>query len=241
MAYIAEEEEEEEEEAASPWPASKDLPEAPAGMRLASKSGPVTGEWDHWRAPLSPRPSAEAAVHWSRVTPRTGNPLVEEGGDAKMESTTARQLHREDESTRSAVTSEPEQVTDGDGMPDDELREGEKCEAISTFLLQQGFSDVNAKKRLGSKMYAYPLHVVAEWGDSQLAAFLLEEGADPRLRNSSGHTPVEVAVRNDSGGSHAEVIRVLSEALPTTAGEKNGKRRLFGLMGRSGSSSCKPD
>merc|ERR1712045_1035095 len=60
-------------------------------------------------------------------------------------------------------------------------------EAIATFLVENGFADINAKRR---RMLSttYPLHVAAELGDGKLVGFLLEEGADPMRRNSSGRT-----------------------------------------------------
>lgn len=118
----------------------------------------------------------------------------------------------------------------------DALREREKREAVATFLAQQGFIGVNAKRK-GTKQSTFPLHVAAERGDGRLVLFLLEEGADPALRNSSGQTPAEVALQKGRGGSHAEVLKILPDALPLEPTDSAPRRslslRLFGSIGRS--------
>jgi hypothetical protein len=119
----------------------------------------------------------------------------------------------------------------------DALRERERREAVATFLGQQGFVGVNARRK-STKQSTFPLHVAAERGDFRLASFLLEEGADPALRNSSGQTPAEVALQRDRGGSHAEVLKVLPDAPPQVASSYSAPRRslsmrLFGVVGRS--------
>jgi len=118
----------------------------------------------------------------------------------------------------------------------DALREREKREAVATFLAQQGFTGVNAKRR-STKQGTFPLHVAAERGDRRLVWHLLEEGADPSLRNCSGQTPAEVALERDRGGSHAEVLAVLHAAPPVERADSAPRRslslRLFGIVGRS--------
>lgn len=87
-------------------------------------------------------------------------------------------------------------------------RERDRKAAVAAFLKEHGFAKVGTKKRSLLKT-TYPLHVAAQKGYSHVVAMLLDEGADPRKRNSSGKTAQEVAEECNRHGSHAAVLCVL--------------------------------
>mmetsp|Transcript_71681 Transcript_71681/g.180892 ORF Transcript_71681/g.180892 Transcript_71681/m.180892 type:complete len:381 (-) Transcript_71681:185-1327(-) len=87
--------------------------------------------------------------------------------------------------------------------------EDQQREVLRAFLAQNGFSKVNGKRRKRMRA-AYPLHVAVEQADERIVRFLLEERADPSLRNSAGLTPLEVAQKCNSTGSHVAVVEVLA-------------------------------
>merc|ERR1711972_399621 len=109
-------------------------------------------------------------------------------------------------------------------MGNDESKEvvHSKMETIKAFLQEHGFSGVTAKRR---KLFraTYPLHVAAELGEDRIVALLLEEGADPTQKNSSGQTPAQVAQKRNSKDSHASVLQSLAAA-EAGAGDKSRSR-----------------
>merc|ERR1712139_6723 len=56
------------------------------------------------------------------------------------------------------------------------------------------------------------LHVAAQHGNEQTVIFLLEEGANPALKNSAGHTALQVAQMANKGHTHMGCIRALAGA-----------------------------
>merc|ERR1712066_806318 len=81
----------------------------------------------------------------------------------------------------------------------------------SAFLKENKFKDLTAPKKTMFKT-TYPIHCAAKHGDEQMVKMLLEEGVDPRQKNSSGKTAVQVAQKNNQEGSHAGVLRCLGGA-----------------------------
>jgi len=111
-------------------------------------------------------------------------------------------------------------------------REGERLEqeqrmkrkaALDEFYQRYGFDGVNQSRKGGACQVlkpnvTYPLHQAAELGNEQLVEYLLQEGAQVNLMNSSKLTAAQVAKKKDKGGSHAEVLRVLGQALKASSG-----------------------
>lgn len=75
-------------------------------------------------------------------------------------------------------------------------------------LLQCG-ADVNAAGWGGNR----PLHYAAYSGDKDCVHALLDNGADPRVKNDDDQTPQQVALAN----KHPEIASILREAQESTA------------------------
>lgn len=82
--------------------------------------------------------------------------------------------------------------------------------AVADFLVENDFTSVT-QKRTKMMFSTYPLHVAAEQGEALMVRYLLEEGADRQLKNSTGRTPGQVARRKNKDNSHDEVLRALGE------------------------------
>jgi hypothetical protein len=80
---------------------------------------------------------------------------------------------------------------------------------IENFLKSHGYSGVNAKRTRFFKS-KYPLHTAVKLVSPDIARLLLWAGADPGVKNSSGLTPRQLALRRNVGNSHNELINVLS-------------------------------
>merc|ERR1712232_1008235 len=90
------------------------------------------------------------------------------------------------------------------------LTEERKCK-VAEFLQEHGFKDVaSAKKAFLST--TYPLHCAAEKGQEDMVKMLMEEGADPAQKNSSGKTAAQVAQKKGRSGSHDKVLQALGGA-----------------------------
>merc|ERR1711879_59241 len=100
----------------------------------------------------------------------------------------------------------------GDFPSDAQVREQlsmQRRELVESFLREHGYSDVNAKRRCGLFKTKYALHSAVKENDRDVVRGLLNSGADPRLKNSKGQTPLQLAQKSDRGGSHADVIACL--------------------------------
>merc|ERR1712217_811569 len=82
---------------------------------------------------------------------------------------------------------------------------------IMGFLKDHGYTDVNAPKKTMLKT-KYPIHTAAKTGDPKIVAALLEEGADPGQKTSTGQTAAQVAQQKNTESSHANVLRTLGGA-----------------------------
>lgn len=94
------------------------------------------------------------------------------------------------------------------------LESAQKQEMLRSFLSGAGFTDVNEKKKEKSSMFSsgftYPLHAAVKANDVNMVQLLLQAGADRTLSNSKKVTPLAIAQKLDKGGSHREIITVLS-------------------------------
>merc|ERR1719217_640223 len=77
----------------------------------------------------------------------------------------------------------------------DELR-------LKKFLSDHGHAGINAKrtKMMKSK---YPLHTAVKLADADMVKLLLAAGADPKLANSAGETPKQLARKMNKNESHS--------------------------------------
>merc|ERR1711997_68043 len=80
-------------------------------------------------------------------------------------------------------------------------QERERKALVATFLKEHGYSSVAAPKKTMLKT-KYPIHTAAKTGDSKIVAALLEEGANPTHKDSSGQTAAQVAFKKNKNGSH---------------------------------------
>ncbi|CAE7191348.1 iga [Symbiodinium natans] len=82
---------------------------------------------------------------------------------------------------------------------------------VMAWLKKQGFSGINTVKKSFFSS-TYPLHKAAEVGNAKMVKLLLEQGANPALKNSAGKTAQEVVMLKKKGESHKEVLSLLSDA-----------------------------
>jgi len=101
----------------------------------------------------------------------------------------------------------------------------ERRETVKDFYKRNGFRDANWPRHSGCSFWpaaastTYPLILAAERGDPRLVSMLLQEGANPNLRNSAKQTALQAAVKkNNKAGSHDKVIRLLRNAANPSAG-----------------------
>mmetsp|Transcript_46802 Transcript_46802/g.100051 ORF Transcript_46802/g.100051 Transcript_46802/m.100051 type:complete len:294 (+) Transcript_46802:92-973(+) len=80
---------------------------------------------------------------------------------------------------------------------------------VQPFLAEHGFSGVNVARRRLLLRKSYPLHVAVRRNDPATVQLLLMAGAKPQLADSSGRTPLALAVRLDHHGSHMLIIATL--------------------------------
>jgi len=95
--------------------------------------------------------------------------------------------------------------------------------ALDEFYQRYGFDGVNQPRKGGACQViktnvTYPLHRAAELGNEQLVEYLLQEGAQVNQMNSSKLTAAQVAKKKDKDGSHAEVLRLLGQAIKAPSG-----------------------
>ncbi|CAE7228830.1 VAC14, partial [Symbiodinium sp. CCMP2456] len=77
---------------------------------------------------------------------------------------------------------------------------------VMAWIKKQGFTGINnAKKSFFSS--TYPLHKAAEVGNAKMVKLLLEQGANPALKNSAGKTAQEVVLQKKKGESHKEAVK----------------------------------
>jgi len=94
----------------------------------------------------------------------------------------------------------------------------ERRRALKQFLHKHGFEGVNDSKRVCLLWRSYPLHVAVQKNNLRVVEMLLAEGADPRLKNSSGLTAAEVAQRKNKKGKQATTVQILQSAAKGAAG-----------------------
>jgi len=88
----------------------------------------------------------------------------------------------------------------------------ERRRALKQFMHKHGFEGVNDSKRVCLLWRSYPLHVAVQKNNLRVVEMLLAEGADPRLKNSSGLTAAEVAQKKNKKGKQATMVQILQSA-----------------------------
>lgn len=91
--------------------------------------------------------------------------------------------------------------------------------AVAGFLKEWNFSSVSAPRKKLMKT-SYAIHKAAKLGNAEMVVMLLQEGADPKLKDSRGKTAAQIAASKDSKGSHAAVMMLLGgqQTQPTVGG-----------------------
>jgi len=129
---------------------------------------------------------------------------AEEGTQCKLEEAEERRQHdhEEVEPAEAAHGMEPERLA----------WEQKRKTLVRAFLKEHGYNDdVNAPKRTKLKT-KYPIHTAAKIGNPQIVAALLEEGANPVQKDSSGKTAAWIAQSKNKKGTHANVLVMLGGA-----------------------------
>jgi len=88
-------------------------------------------------------------------------------------------------------------------------RDNKDIKILLHFLSQHGFHEVNERK-VDLHGWRYPLHVAVLEDDATVVRLLLEAGANPKVRSTSGSTPLDKAKKS---GDRAEIIAILQEAV----------------------------
>jgi hypothetical protein len=125
---------------------------------------------------------------------------AEEAAARRRQEELARQQREREEAERRAEEQRQEE----------ELRQQRQAK-VAAFLKSKGFADVMAPKRSMMKT-TYPIIVAAEAGDKEIVEFLIQEGADPAQKNSSGKTAIDIAAKKNKKSSHEGVLRALGGA-----------------------------
>merc|ERR1712032_27578 len=92
------------------------------------------------------------------------------------------------------------------------VEEAAKWDLVTTFLTEQGFRNVNDRRRSFPfcGRVTYPLHAAVSTNDTSMTEVLLWAGADAGRENSDGLTPLELAYKLNRRGSHKKMIVLLS-------------------------------
>jgi len=81
-------------------------------------------------------------------------------------------------------------------------------EKVDVFLKAKGFKTMSMP-RTSCFTASYPLHVAVQENNAGLVSALLLSGADKKVKNSTGKTPLEAAEKLNKKGSHAAVMAAL--------------------------------
>jgi len=143
--------------------------------------------------------------------------LAEEERRRQQEAEEARRKQEEEEAQRKQEADRRERE-----RLEQELRLKRKA-ALDDFYQRHGFDGVNQPRKGGACQVlkinvTYPLHQAADLGKEQIVEYLLQKGAQVNQMNSSKLTAAQVAKKKDKGGSHAEVLRLLRQALKAHSG-----------------------
>lgn len=80
---------------------------------------------------------------------------------------------------------------------------------VADWLKRRGFSTVLSRRRSLVFGSTFPLHAAVKENDAEMIRLLVQAGADPALKNSSGQTPLRLAQKCDKKGSHFAALQVL--------------------------------
>mmetsp|Transcript_35594 Transcript_35594/g.83205 ORF Transcript_35594/g.83205 Transcript_35594/m.83205 type:complete len:247 (-) Transcript_35594:316-1056(-) len=95
-----------------------------------------------------------------------------------------------------------------------ELRDQADAKRLKTFMQDKGYGeDVNSKRKASFRKYYYPLHDAVAEHDAELVRVLLQAGADPSLKSSSGKTALQRASKWNTNGSLDDVCSILQKAV----------------------------
>jgi len=139
---------------------------------------------------------------------------------------------RHQQEAEEAQRKQEEEKEEAQRKQETEQRECERLEqeqrlkrraALDEFYQRYGFDGVNQPRKGGACQVlktniTYPLHQATELGNEQLVEYLLQEGAQVHQMNSAKLTAAQVAKKKDKGGSHAEVLRLLGQAVKAPSG-----------------------
>jgi len=98
-------------------------------------------------------------------------------------------------------------------------RERQARDRLRIFLLANGFRGVCSKKK-GLLSYTHPLHVVVKQNDADMVTALLKAKADHQMKDSSGRTPLQLAMCKDNGLGSREAVLVALAAASAGAGPR---------------------
>jgi len=87
-------------------------------------------------------------------------------------------------------------------------RDNADIKILLHFLREHGFHEVN-ERNVDLHGWRYPLHVAVGEADATVVRLLLEAGAKPNVRSTSGSTPLDKAKKSGD----AEIIAILQEAV----------------------------
>jgi len=139
--------------------------------------------------------------------------LQQEEDEAERRQTAALEARRreaEEAAQQQRLREEAERAEAEEQQRQEEARRDRQAK-VTTFLKTKGFKSVTAPKRSMMKT-TYPIILAAEAGDTEMVEFLIQEGADPAQKNSSGKTAQEVATKKNKKSSHDGVLRALGGA-----------------------------
>lgn len=121
----------------------------------------------------------------------------------------ALELDREREEAEAARNDHQRQLEEASQKRLQHLEQKQDKEKLAVFLKSHGYAAADVKRKVKLFGYKYPLHSAVKANDAEMVRILMDAGADPAAKNSSGQTPREFATKVDNKASHSRVIRAL--------------------------------
>lgn len=96
-------------------------------------------------------------------------------------------------------------------------RDGTRCSAchaahstkIDTWCKNHGFEDSDTQKKTFRGSMKSALHTAVKHRDPEIVGLMLAAGVNKDVRDSKGLTPVELAAKLNSHGSHNQILAIL--------------------------------